>query len=45
MIPLEHDSLELAVSARLDEGRRAWYDEAIARVRTCAFPEISREFV
>ena len=38
MIPLEHDSLELALSARLDAGRRAWYDDAIARVR--ATPEM-----
>ena len=48
MIPLEHDSLELALSARLDDGKRAWYDDAIARVRATPgaiatlFPAVGR---
>jgi hypothetical protein len=48
VIPLEHDSLELALSARLDDGRRAWFDEAIARVRATpgaiatVFPAVGR---
>jgi hypothetical protein len=48
MIALEHDSLELALSARLDDGRRAWYDDATARVRAEAgaiasvFPAVGR---
>ncbi|HEX5195357.1 MAG TPA: EboA domain-containing protein [Solirubrobacteraceae bacterium] len=48
MIPLEHDSLELALSARLDRERRAWFDEAVARVRAApsaiasVFPAVGR---
>jgi hypothetical protein len=48
MIPLEHDSLELALSARLDERRRAWFDEAVAAVRATpsaiatVFPAVGR---
>jgi hypothetical protein len=48
VIPLEHDSLQLALSACLDDGRRAWYDEAIARVRATpkaiatVFPAVGR---
>jgi hypothetical protein len=48
VIPLEHDSLELALGARLDAGRRAWLDEAVARVRATpsaiatVFPAVGR---
>jgi hypothetical protein len=48
VIPLEHDSLELALNARLDQSRRAWYDDAIARVRATpgaiatVFPAVGR---
>jgi hypothetical protein len=48
VIPLEHDSLELALSARLDDARRAWYDDAVARVRATpgaiasVFPAVGR---
>ena len=48
MIPLEHDSLELALSARLDEDRRAWFDETEARIRATpsaiatVFPAVGR---
>jgi len=48
VIPLEHDSLELALASRLDEGRRAWFDEAVARVSATpsaiatVFPAVGR---
>jgi hypothetical protein len=48
MIPLEHDSLELALGTRLDDRQRAWYDDAIARVRAnhraiaTLFPAVGR---
>jgi hypothetical protein len=48
MIPLAHDSLELALDTRLDEGQRAWWDDAIARVRAShgaiatLFPAVGR---
>ena len=48
MIPLAHDSLEMALSTRLDDDRRAWYDDAIARVRAdhgaiaTVFPAVGR---
>jgi hypothetical protein len=48
VIPLEHDSLALALSARLNDGRRAWYDDAIASVRAApeaiatVFPAVGR---
>lgn len=32
MIPLEHDSLALALNARLDDEQRAWFERAQARV-------------
>jgi hypothetical protein len=48
VIPLQHDSLDLALSGRLDDGRRAWFDDAIARVRdtpgaiATVFPAVGR---
>jgi hypothetical protein len=48
VIPLEHDSLELALSARLDDGKRAWYDDAVTRIRSTPgaiatlFPAVGR---
>jgi hypothetical protein len=48
MIPLEHDSLQIALDARLDDGRRAWFQDALARVRetpatiATVFPAVGR---
>jgi hypothetical protein len=48
VIPLEHDSLELALSSRLDVQQRAWFDEAVAQVRAApsaiatVFPAVGR---
>jgi hypothetical protein len=48
VIPLEHDSLQIALDARLDDGRRAWLDDALARVRetpasiATVFPAVGR---
>jgi hypothetical protein len=48
VIPLEHDSLQIALEARLDDERRAWLQDALARVRetpaaiATVFPAVGR---